>query len=886
MTNTSEPSEFWVKAKDIVADAADVASADRAAWVRARCAGDEKLLAEVSSLLSGLTGIDSYIEEPVFAQWTETLAPDLQGGVRLGAYALDHEVGRGGMGVVWAAHRVDGAYEQRVAIKLLIGSHSPRDVRRLERERQWLAQLNHPGIARLLDGGTSPNGTPYLVLEFVEGQSIDQYCTQTGLSVAQRVALVRQVCAAVQSAHQSALIHRDIKPSNILVTAAGETKLLDFGIARLLAEEGAGSDVTLANALPFTPRYASPEQLRGAPVTVATDVHGLGLLLYELLCGASPYRRLDANRDSNLADAVLALSQDDPRAPSTVAQGQGMGAAHVRALRGELDAVLLKACAKTPEARYATVAQLDEDLRRWLDGDAVLARQPTRLHIAAKLLRKHWVASALGAGALVLVVAGLVVSVWQWQRSEQALQMAQTRLETVRGFNRAVLDSVGTRLSGLPGGLAVKQGILTKVLASMNSVAPQAQDDLEFLGDLAIAYERIAEMQGNETGLSLGEGAEAQRNAELAITYAQRAWPVKQHSLEFVQAYANMHTVRALQARAEGRLEEAVTALKSAQEILETGLLRHPGHERLQAPLAQSWMYMGQVLDGALTRPSFMQPNAALPWHDRAQQLFEAIYSRNPLPALLHEMSTVHGARSRSQSKQGRWQAACASAERAVDLLERELAADGGLSARSALAVELVNAADCEVKRGNFTVAEALMVRSFSQYDEMIREPEGAEKWRRNQRLAGAVLARTRLAQGKLTDVERLLRAALAELPPVTDSSATHWTRRGRSIGRALVLADLANAAARGRRQFVELPLAMVALEEVRKIADEQPQLTEAWSVRVRLELALALLGKADGDVDISIGTHLESACRALGRLAGLRPLDFEEAAARKARCG
>lgn len=622
MTNTSEPSEFWVKAKEIVADAADVASADRAAWVRARCAGDGKLLAEVNSLLSGLTGIDSYIEAPVFAHWPETRGQDLQSGVRLGAYALDQEVGRGGMGVVWAAHRVDGAYQQRVAIKLLVGGNSLRDVRRLERERQWLAQLNHPGIARLLDGGTSPQGTPYLVLEFVEGQSIDQYCAQQGLTVVQRVALVRQVCAAVQSAHQSALIHRDIKPSNILVTAAGETKLLDFGIARLLAEEGAGSDVTLANALPFTPRYASPEQLRGAPVTVATDVHGLGLLLYELLCGASPYRRLDASPDSNLADAVLALSQDDPRAPSVVAQAQGMGSAHVRALRGELDAVLLKACAKTPEARYATVAQLDEDLRRWLDGDAVLARQPTRLHIAAKLLRKHWIASALGVGALVLVVASAVVATLQWQRAEQ-------RYALVRQMANKLIFSYYTDIQPLAGAKPVLHKLVNDALAFVDALGDD--HSAATVLERATAYRKISLLLFNGRNIShLGDevaGRAALAKARQLLEVADQSKSVRHADVQ--TELARLDADEAALFAQQGKVTESVELLQSAIARLTAVLAQGSGVTEAHRELPQVLLALANVRSRLLGQSSASELNLAdsalRAWEEKAPGESEAI---------------------------------------------------------------------------------------------------------------------------------------------------------------------------------------------------------------------------------------------------------------------
>jgi serine/threonine-protein kinase len=423
--------ERWARLKELFQAAVELPAAERAKAVAAARAEDPRLGAELEALLA-------HDPEPTVGLPRASLPhgapeppaiPD-----RIDRYRIVREIGHGGMGRVFLAERADGAFQQRLAIKLLhAGVWAGEDVRRrFLAERQILARLTHPAIARLIDGGTAATGEPYLAMEYVEGKPIDDYCRDARLDVDAMLRLVLRVCAAVESAHRSLVVHRDLKPSNILVTAAGEPKLLDFGIAKLLDPEleGEAGVHTRFGHAPLTPRYAAPEQVRGEPVTVATDVYSLGVVIYELLTGESPYR-LTARDPLAYARAVV---EQEPAPPSTVATRSGVpraghGAAATaprplgHRLSADLDAIVLKALRKEPELRYGSVAELAADVERYLDGLPVEARRGSRLYRFGKLLRRRAVPLA-GAAAFVALIAGFAV--------DRQLQLRETAAERDR----------------------------------------------------------------------------------------------------------------------------------------------------------------------------------------------------------------------------------------------------------------------------------------------------------------------------------------------------------------------------------------------------------------------------------------------------------------------
>ncbi len=378
-------------------------------------------------------------------------------GRRIGPYSVLRTLGTGGMGEVYLAERADAEFEQQVAIKVVHGGSFTRGVQsRLKIERQILAQLDHPNIAHLLDGGTLPDDTAYIVMEYVDGIPIDAYCDAHHLDVAARLKLFQTVCAAVHYAHQNLIVHRDLKPSNILVTRAGAPKLLDFGIAKLLDERQAGHHtvaVTHADMRVMTPDHASPEQVRGQAITTASDLYVLGVLLYKLLAGRGPYlipsMRLDEIERAICEKAPALPSQavggEDSALAREVAEARGTSPGRLRrTLQGDLDNIVCMAMRKEPERRYGSAQQLASDIQRYLDGKPVLARSDTLSYRSAKFVTRHWVAVAAGASVFALILAFAVTTYVQSVRiaaerdrvaeQREAAERERVRAEEVSNF--------------------------------------------------------------------------------------------------------------------------------------------------------------------------------------------------------------------------------------------------------------------------------------------------------------------------------------------------------------------------------------------------------------------------------------------------------------------
>jgi len=424
--------EQWDRVKEILASALEQNVDERNAFVRQACGHDDALRAEVESLLSSSSAADSVLEYPPTSD-IFSARPNGMVGRQIGAYRILHETGEGGMAVVYLAERADEEFRKRVAIKMVkLGTNNEQVLRRFRNERQTLAALDHPNIVKLLDGGSTHEGLPYLVMDYVEGVPIHQYCDGQRLSLSERLELFRIVCSAVHYAHQKQVIHRDIKPSNVLITNEGVPRLLDFGIAKLLNPECLQTQLSTGEWRPMTPEYASPEQVRGEPVTIATDVYSLGVLLYELLTGHRPYQ---ATRISGL-ELERKVCEEDPEKPSTavgktegnasdgesgdstispklVAQARNTKPEDLRRrLRGDLDTILMMALRKEPQRRYASAEELSGDIERHLSGLPVKARQPTLVYRAGKFLRRH-----RESVAAVVIVFALMAGFVAWQAS-------------------------------------------------------------------------------------------------------------------------------------------------------------------------------------------------------------------------------------------------------------------------------------------------------------------------------------------------------------------------------------------------------------------------------------------------------------------------------------
>jgi len=442
-------------------------------------------------------------------------------GVRIGPYEIIEELGSGGMGKVYRAARKDDEFEQVVAVKLVrSGGSSFFVLKRLHSERQILASLDHPNITRLLDGGTTAEGLPYLIMEFVDGQPIHRYCAARQLDLAERLRLFVQVCSAVHYAHQRLIIHRDIKPSNILITADGIPKLLDFGIAKILDPERGPlrSTATVSMVRLLTPAYASPEQLRGDAITTASDIYSLGVVLYELLTGFGAHTMFVAAQGAATRPSTLVRRGPPPDAlPLPM-----MRSAWSRRLVGDLDNIVLKAMHPEPERRYSSAEQLAGDIRAHLQRRPVLARPDTLGYRCSRFLARHTAAAILFAmlSTALMACAGII---WNEARIAQAERArAERRFDDVRRLARSLTGEIYPSIQDLPGSTVARQLIVDRALQYLDSLAGDAGGDVPLERELAAAYALLGDLQGNGYYGNLGNANAALESYRKALTIRQR----------------------------------------------------------------------------------------------------------------------------------------------------------------------------------------------------------------------------------------------------------------------------------------------------------------------------------------------------------------------------
>jgi tetratricopeptide (TPR) repeat protein/tRNA A-37 threonylcarbamoyl transferase component Bud32 len=468
------PADRWIQIEALFQAGIDLPPAQREALLDRQCTDDPQLREEVLSLWRHDTGEDEpQIADAIHASAASVLIDDSPALPELGPYRIEREIGRGGMAVVYLAMRVDGEFQKRVAVKLIKrGMDTASVVERLRRERRILAGLEHSSIARLLDGGTTRDGRPWIAMEYIEGLPIDRFCNERHLTIEERCLLIAQVCDAVAYAHRHLVVHRDLKPSNILIPPDGNPKLLDFGIAKLLREDDAGNDpLTRGSLMPLTPEYASPEQMQGAPVTTASDVYSLGVLLHEVLTGERPQR----------------VPGKEPRKPSTL---ERLPPRTRRRLAGDLDNIVLMALHEDLSRRYGSAEQLAEDIRRHFRGLPVQARRDTLLYRGGKFLRRNRTAAAAGFLVAASVITGTIVDIRQAQATRE-------RFDQFRGFARTVLVDLHAQLSDIPGTAKARQALVAYVDDYLQQAAAQhAGDDAALATEFATTYLRLGEMQG------------------------------------------------------------------------------------------------------------------------------------------------------------------------------------------------------------------------------------------------------------------------------------------------------------------------------------------------------------------------------------------------------
>jgi tetratricopeptide (TPR) repeat protein len=708
-------STHWAQVRALFDEAMELPAADRAGFVEGVTA-DDWVRHEVLSLLAH-GGDDSLLERPAAAwAWSDGVpelphasppAGDRQG-QRIGPWAMESLLGRGGMGEVWLARRVDGAFQGQAAIKVLRrGMDSAGVLARFALEQQALARLTHPHIARLLDAGRTADGLPYVVMEHVPGVPISQACQ--GRRLEDRLALFLQLADAVAHAHRNLLVHRDLKPSNVLVMppesgtdGAGRVKLLDFGIAKALDPlEGADPSITQAGERPFTPHFASPEQVRGEPVSTATDIYSLGVLLYVMLTGTRPYGR-DATSPHEAARSVL---EEEPSRPSTLSPGlvaDPQWLATRKRLRGDLDNVLLKALDKRVERRYSSVDALAADIRAFLGGHPVSARPASAAYLASRFVRRHRMGVGLAALALAGVVGGAALALWQARIADEQRDLARQRFQQVHEMANQLVFKYHDQIENLPGATKVREALLSDALVFLDGLAASAQEDAKLAQDLAGAYYRISRLQGLDTSINTDQHDQAAVNLRKALALSERYAQRADLPLAAMGGVISMHISHGELLQRAGRMAAAEQALLAGLPLVERGLAR--------APL-DTWS-----LSSALT--------------------LYGVHAR-----LLGSNLAV--------ATLGRWRDACARADLARATADKTLAADpANVYGPDTLAFTVGEQAQCRLLSGDAAGAAALFEEQVALRDRMAQRFADDMDFRYQRSIARANLARAQSQQG------------------------------------------------------------------------------------------------------------------------------------------
>jgi non-specific serine/threonine protein kinase/serine/threonine-protein kinase len=602
----------WSEIEAIFAAALERTAAERSSYLDQACRGRPELRTEVDSLLESHGKAGGFLASiPVpeeFAREPSAI------GQRVGAYRLTKELGRGGMGAVYLGERDDEHFTQQVAVKLIrSGDASEVSRARFREERQILAQLEHPNIARLLDGGITAAGEQYIIMERVEGVPIDQYCDRNSLGLAQRLRLFQTICAAVHFAHQHFIVHRDIKPGNILVASGPDgqpvPKLLDFGIAKVISQSG---DATKTIAPALTPDFASPEQIRGDAITTASDVYSLAVLLYGLLSGKTPYQLTG----KTLAEAMRAICEEDPPRPS-VAAGRAE-------LAGDLDAIVMKGMRKEPRERYASAEAFAQDVERYLALRPVEARRGTYRYVTRKFIARHKFAVTASALTVALAIAGLTAVGIEYRIAQQQRARAERRFNDVRKLAGSVITEIHDGIAELPGSIEVRKLLVSRSLEYLDSLAREAEGDASLQVELAGAYVRLGDLQGGSYAAHLGDYAGAAKTYEKARA-AMSAVVARQP--RFVAAQVQLAKTSAGLANVlNAELREHARALAISREALgawQTAATLAPNDRDIREGIANGHLLIAKVLNTS-------QLGDALPNFEAAIKLHTELLAESP----------------------------------------------------------------------------------------------------------------------------------------------------------------------------------------------------------------------------------------------------------------
>ncbi len=787
----------WQRVKDLFAAALEKEAAERDAFLDEACAADPALRAEVDSLLAAHETTDDFIERPA-AHRALDLDPEAPPpswiGRRVGDYRIVAEVGRGGMSEVYKGVRDDDEYQKEVAIKVLRAGYATRSLlKRFKVETQILATLDHPNIARLLDAGSSEEGLPYLVMEHIQGRPIDEYCKEHKLGLRARLELFRTLCDAVQYVHQHLMVHGDLKCSNVLVSENGTVKLLDFGIARLLnpapAPVANPADPKHTAFLAMTPEYASPEQIRGGPITTASDVYSLGVMLYQLLTGVLPYK-LRGDFSYELATQIL---EREPVAPSVAAKTSEIGeyTGFGRALRGDLDNIVLMALEKDPARRYSSVEKLEDDLRRHLEGFPVAARSAGYFYQLGKFAGRHKAAIAAVAVIALTLVGGSLTTMRQAQIARQERQRAQQHFDEVRKLANVFMFDVHGAIQELPGSTSARKMLVDNSLRYLEALSAESGSEPTLQRELASAYEKVGDVQGGFRAASLGDTAGAISSYRKALTMreALAASSPQDRDLrrELLRNHGKLSEILTDNGEIDAGLETSRRATKLAQELVaQPGAAVEDRRNFATTLLSFGWQLArtARVGDGIL----FIRQSIAA---------FDALHAEYPQDiAITRSLALAHSRlgetlRERTQD----WSGALDAHRKSLAIAERTLAADSrNTNLTKMVAWERLNIGSALYELGQLRPALASQLAAMDLLRPVLDRDARNETARYDTAFAMSEVSKTLVALGELEPARTQLTQALGVVSQAAGISNADLTDSRMLLGLIYVRLGLTHA--------------------------------------------------------------------------------------------
>ncbi len=618
----------WKIIKEIFSAVVDASLAERQVRLSAVAAD---LREEVEKLLAAHAQAADFIARPLFIEHgvAKRETKDDFIGRQIEDYLILERIGAGGMGAVYLAERVNSDFKQKVALKLIKrGMDSESILKRFAIERRILSRLKHPHIAQLLDGGIASEGVPFFVMEYVDGKPFDSFCEENHLSLERRLEIFRQICGAVEHAHQNLVIHRDLKPSNILVTADGTAKLLDFGIAKLFSDDDSELTNTATHGKMFTPEYASPEQILGKDVTTATDVYSLGVILYELLTRHRPFDVKGKSFD----EIIKSVCETEPPRPSETSENLHRTTAsdpHIfqipkNRLRGDLDNIILRALRKTPAERYGSVQQFSEDISRFLRGLPILARPQTLKYRFGKYVKRH--KTGVFAAALVLfsLFGGISVATWQAIVARRERSRADRRFAEVRSIARNVIFDYHDAITKLPRSTEVRERMVRDSVAFLNNLMADEETPPELLEEIATGYEKVAYVQSNIYESNLSRVEAALENYRKALTIRQSLAGNEPQNADRKLALAVCYGQTANVLMTRGNERESLALYQKAFEIYESLFTNAPAAPAFRNGLAQGYFDLGFV------NYELRETAAARSFYEKSLEMREKLFAENP----------------------------------------------------------------------------------------------------------------------------------------------------------------------------------------------------------------------------------------------------------------